>query len=512
MKKLNQLLAVVCTALMSVSFAGCSSDDSSDAPDMNKPAVSLTAGTADQTKLTFTVTPVNAEKCAWVCLEPGEKIPSAEEILANEINAISASEPTFVEAAGLTSETEYTIIAAVSDGKTAVATAPLKMKTLDVNTLTVTETPQAQVIGGFDAVREADIIFRVGGDDQVVIPVLYDSNQKYLPAGTYTIGTEDEPGIIDNSNSDYCHFYYGGSVLALTDGTMTVGLENEEYDINFQFMTEAGEFKLAYKGEIDGINLYFDLSVLAEGSRFKGDNEVDGEYWIKLVNPDGRQQELVLNFYADASSKTLPAGTYTVGTGTNPGTLGAGTAFTSKTPKLTTDELTSGTVVVTQDGENYTFVMQLYNEDGYAYKGTFTGTIAYMDRGDDDDTDRTIIYFNSLKKGVRSNADNPANHAFMLTNTNSSILECDVFVEEGGDPLPSGTYTVGEGEAAWTIKEGKRTNLYHKFNGVKGSEELISEGTLTVTKDGDTYKLVMDLTVASGKFRCIYEGPYNGWE
>ncbi|MDE5800559.1 MAG: hypothetical protein K2H74_06005 [Paramuribaculum sp.] len=512
MKKLNQLFALACTVLMSVSFVACSSDDNSDAPVGNKPAVTLVAGTAGQNVVTFTVSPENAEKCAWVCLAPGEAVPSAEEILANELNAVSATEPSFVEVSGLSAETEYTIVAAVSSGTTAAVSAPLKMKTLDVNNLVVAGTPQAQVIGGFGATREADIIFRVGGDDQVVIPVLYDSNLKYLPAGTYTVGSEDEPGIIDNSNSDYCHFYYGGEVYALTDGTMTIELENDEYDIDFQFTTAAGEFKLTYKGEIDGIQLYSDLSVLSEGARFKGEVEVDGEYWIRLTNPDGRQQELVLNFYADASSKTLPAGTYTVGTGTNPGTLGAGTAYISRTPQLTTDEMTSGTVVVSQDGDDYTFVMQLYNEEGYAYKGTFTGTIAYMERNDDDVTDRTVIYFTTLKKGSGTYypgnfSANPNNHPFSMTTPQMNILNCDAFVQAGDGPMPAGTYTVGEGESAWTIQKGKWTYMYNKIDG-KNTKEEISEGTLTVTIDGDTYKFVMDVTVNSGKYRCIYEGEY----
>lgn len=501
MKKFNQLFALVCTVLLSVSFVACSSDSDDDA---TKPAVTVTVGTAGQTTLSFTVTPTNAQKCAWVCLEPGEKVPTAEQILANEINAVSATEPTFVEVTGLTPETEYTIVAAVSNGTTYVVSAPVSMVTLDVSTLTVSSV-SGNITSGFGATREAALRFFIGsGSDVLEVPVLFDSNEKYLPAGTYTIGTGEEPGVIDNSNPDYCYFYYGGALQNLTDGTMTVDIVDGEYDINFEFTTTEGEFKVAYKGDIDGIKLYFDLSILDQGRRATVDGEVAGQYCIKLLESSARNEELTLNFYADASSTTLPAGTYTVGTGTAPGTLGAGTEFTSKTPKLTTEVFASGSVVVTKNGETYTFVMQLYNEDGYAYKGTFTGEIAYMVREEEPD-DRTLINFDQWRPSFSDQAAHKA--AFYLISTESDFLNLVVYTNSAEVFLPAGTYTVGTGTAPGTIAKGDDTTLELKANGWKAEE--ITEGTLTVTVDGEVYTLVMDLTVESGKFRCKYVGDFK---
>ncbi|MDE6783488.1 MAG: hypothetical protein K2J17_07190, partial [Paramuribaculum sp.] len=475
----------------------------------NKPSASIIAGNVEQTSLTFTVTPVNAEKCAWACLAPGEPVPSAQEILANELNVVSATEPTFVEVTGLTAGTEYTIVAAATDGTIATVSAPVKMLTLDVNSLVVNEVG-ANVSGGFGATREASIVFRVGGDDQVVIPVLYDSKLKYMPAGTYTVGSTDEPGIIDNSNYTYCHFYYGGEILEINDGTMTVDIVNDEYDIDFRFTTDAGEFKLTYKGEIPGIAFYFDLSILSEARRDRVEGEVAGQYCIKLLEGSARNEELTLNFYADPSSTTLPAGTYTAGTSTNPGSLGPGTEFMKKTPTLTTEELTSGTVVVTKNGDDYTFDIKLYNEEGYEYKGTFTGKVAYMVRDDDDPSDMTIIDFNRWRY-VPGKSDQAAHKAaFYLISTNNDFLNLVVYTNSSEVFLPAGTYTVGTGTEPGTIEVCKDTSLEHKVDGKFKAEQIAAgNGKLTVTVDGDTYTMVMDLTVESGKYRCKYTGDFQ---
>lgn len=493
-------------ALLSVSFAACSSDDDASAP-TNKPTVSVVAATAGQTTLSFTITPENAEKCSYVCLEPGEAIPSAEEILANEINLVSATEPTFVEVTGLATETEYTIVAAVTDGTTAVVSAPVKMMTLATNAL-IAHGMSGNIASGFGtAPKEAALRFFVGPDDILEVPVFFDNKAKYLPAGTYIVGTAEEPGVIDKSNSDYCYFYYGGELLQLSSGTMTIDIVDGEYDITFDFSTNGGEFCVKYKGDIDGIQLYFDLSILNQASRVQPEGEVAGQYCIKLLEGSARNQELTLNFYADPESTTLPAGTYQVSSSTNPGNIGPGSVFTNKVPSLTTDVLASGSVEVTVNGDVYTFNMLFTDEEGYTLKGTFTGEIAYMERDNGDTGDATVVNFNRLKTGFKD--DESLSYLLLIDDSSGAMLEMDVYTAAPYSVyLPAGTYTVATGTDAWTIQKGTKTYLTLKIDG-KNTKVYITEGTMTVSYDGEECTLVLDATTDRGKYCCKYTGSID---
>ncbi len=115
-----------------LTFAACGDDDPIPTPAPEKePTVAVTAGKADVTELTFTVTPADAKECRYVCVENIDGF-DAEKILA-EGTAVAAAEATSVTVEGLAPETEYTILAAVRGGanndKTALSQV-LKMTTL----------------------------------------------------------------------------------------------------------------------------------------------------------------------------------------------------------------------------------------------------------------------------------------------------------------------------------------------------------------------------------------------
>lgn len=746
MKRLRLFSLPVFAALLPVLLVSCS-DEKTVEPD-KKPAVTVTAGTSAETVLSFTVTPENAVQCAWICLEAGEEIPTAEEILSNTENAVSAAEATDVEVSGLAPETDYVILAAASDGKTAVLSAQVTMTTLEKNaisfqnaiaevylgnslitfteesetyrlsldfyydtgarwlpagtypisstwmdggvvgadpsytmfrllkedkdlaisdgTVTValdddevytvtaefttgegkfktvytgkidgyyfsydftakvcrhietdsdapgefyfilndesknyelvldifadaasTELPEgtytvstgtdpgsvgpksyidifypynshedfaagtvkvsktgavytfdirminadgfkingtfsggitelnhiereivmesaaANLLGGWGDAREAGLRFFRGGD-VLEISVLYNKDAKYLPAGTYTARSGEDPWTIDISNSDYAYFYYKEELYSIKSGTMTVDIVGDEYDITLDFSTSGGDFKFFYKGKIDGIDFFFDLSPLTAARRVKPDGEVPGEYCIKINNAPIRSQELTLDFFADAASTALPAGTYTFSTGTAPGTIGPASVLDISSPVKRSDEFASGTVVVTKAGEIYTFDIRLADSDGYEYLGSFTGEITDMVREEVPD-DVKFITFTRFKKGICY--DNK-NACFMLINDDNSILDIDAYTD-GSSFLPAGTYIVREGTEAGTVQKGFYTSLTYYTDG-KSAQYYITEGEMTVDVSGEIYTIIFDFAAEDGnKYRAKYQGEFD---
>ncbi len=746
MKGIRLFYAAVSMAVLSLAFSACK-DPVKPQPG-TVPAVGVTAGTAGKSTLSFTVSSGNALHCAWACVELGEEIPGAEEILSKIENAVSVTEATLVEVSGLKPETEYVIIAAASDDKTSVLSEQITMTTLEENVI-VLDNAFAQVYSGnavilfadesetyvlaldmyygkderwlpagtypigktngaegtvdlsaeytqfilpkeddrkiaisggnvtvtldeekkyhftvelvteegpLKAVFNGDIngynfsydftatsarriypdevapgefliklndedwnfeltldlfssntgatqlpagtytvgdgsvgsgsymeimkpyyeketfasgtvevkkdgnVYTIGvsltdadgfkitgtfsgevgymgepageivmqsasaalggglgtlpreaairffrDDDILELAVLYDQKAKYLPAGKYTVGSGETPGTIDNSNSDYTYLWYKENLYDIKSGSMNVDIVGDEYDITMQLSTSGGYYKIRYKGKIDGINFFFDLSSMSEARRLKPENEADGQYRIKLINAPVRTQELILDFFADPESDTLPEGTYTVGTDNKAGTLGPESVFTVTSPNKTSDSFASGSVKVSKkDDDTYTLDIRVANADGYEFIGTYTGNILDMVREDDEDpADRTVFTFTRYKKGV---CKDQKNACFLLINDDNSILGVNSFTD-GSSFLPAGTYTVGEGTDAGTVQLCNFSYLSYYVNG-KSTKHLMTEGVMTVKVEGDIYTIIFDFTADDVKYRAKYKGEF----
>lgn len=125
MKKLR-LWAFV-ALLSTLFFAACSSDGDEPQPTPAIPAVTLSAGEVSAYSVSFTLTPTNASQAAWLCIGPGEPLPSAAEVL-DRGTRVSASVPTTQTVAELDPECQYTIVAVVEQAGT-TATDQLTMTT-----------------------------------------------------------------------------------------------------------------------------------------------------------------------------------------------------------------------------------------------------------------------------------------------------------------------------------------------------------------------------------------------
>lgn len=127
--KLRKLFYLA-TVVASFAFLAACNDKDEPAP-VPTPELSVTveAGEATATTLSFTVAPVGAEACAYVCLDAREKIPAADYIMKTG-KLISADKESTVTAENLLPSTSYSIVVAVKKDDKVAASEVLSMTTL----------------------------------------------------------------------------------------------------------------------------------------------------------------------------------------------------------------------------------------------------------------------------------------------------------------------------------------------------------------------------------------------
>ena len=105
-------LANLFVAALLFCATGCKDDDTSG-PEM--PAVKIAPGATTASSISFTATPEYADAAAYVCVEKGMLIPSAENIRANG-TALTLDKESLVEVKNLKDTTVYVVAAAAKMG------------------------------------------------------------------------------------------------------------------------------------------------------------------------------------------------------------------------------------------------------------------------------------------------------------------------------------------------------------------------------------------------------------
>ena len=129
-------LANLFVAALLFCATGCKDDDTSG-PEM--PAVKIAPGATTASSISFTATPEYADAAAYVCVEKGMLIPSAENILANG-TALTLDKEALVEVKNLKDTTVYVVAAAAKMGDQFGNVVSVEIKTgAYENVLTVVE-------------------------------------------------------------------------------------------------------------------------------------------------------------------------------------------------------------------------------------------------------------------------------------------------------------------------------------------------------------------------------------
>ena len=123
MRRIYYILLVVASLLVA-----CSEKTE---PTITGMTVKVTAGEADVTELTFTVTSENATNCAWMCVKKTAAIPSGVDIMSKG-RMVFANNAVSAKATELDDNTTYVIIAAaMNENNDIVTSEPVEMTTLE---------------------------------------------------------------------------------------------------------------------------------------------------------------------------------------------------------------------------------------------------------------------------------------------------------------------------------------------------------------------------------------------
>lgn len=238
-----------------VALIGCSKSNET----AGEPAVSAELISATTKTLTFSITPVNAVKCAWMVLASDANIPNAETILAEGVPA-HANEASNVTESGLSAFTSYNFVVAVANADKKVSFYSLEAKTEDVPEVEFdSNRATGRKYGG--SVTNFGITFNTefdGVDHQLSLDV-YDfenSGALCLKPGTYTVTDAHEGKTI---GKEYSNILIDNNQYSLESGSVVVTLnEDKTYSIDFRFITNnpaEASFHGVFHGVISGLEV-----------------------------------------------------------------------------------------------------------------------------------------------------------------------------------------------------------------------------------------------------------------
>ena len=403
---------------------------------VKNPTVKVTAGTATETSLSFTIESTEATKVAYLVVE-GSDVPTASEVLANGKEA-EANKKVEVTEEGLKESTEYIIVAAVQNSK-ATEKDFIQMTT----NATVTpgpgpgeepedpenpedpETPETVeftatiITTGYedgDAIHYYDFVLsdkEVGSNGWGVANGTYYvfsviSNVKgngVLPNGTYSLASTGSAGTLD---IEYTYFYqmdengdmvdgmksYKDANVIISDGKIEANLEFENGDIH----------KVTFEGDLAVEDGTADAPAI-----FEATHTADKWYWGGASNygnkymVSGEGFSVDVHFPAqDASETALTAQTYKWSTTTMFG-YNDFVDFTTRTFTVngTSVAVDGGSAKVEAEGEEYHIELVLLGRDGFTYMIEYNGKL--NDKGDVGGEENNELVITSIAEGVMYN-------------------------------------------------------------------------------------------------------------
>ena len=324
---------------------------------------------------------------------------------------------------------------------------------------------------------------------------------RVLPAGTYTYSADG--GEMTFSSKSYLEIYTPYSNNRFTAGTVTVAENGGSYTISMDLTLEDGRnAKLTYSGAISGT------------PTFEQDNESltlnlddvkvysNGNVSLVFVSENG-DSEVALDVYGPIDAQYLYTGTYNVSAANTPFSIGSDVRYTyvKKDAHSQNTAVTSGTVTVTMtDDYVYTIDMDLTLADGSTFKGSYTGEIPNYN------PDNGI----EITLGEAKYNENPQKPGEFYVTFNDTAWSCymaiDFMSTPGATALPAGTYTYSADGGEMTFSSKSYLEIYTPY-----SNNKFSAGTVTVTENGGSYTIDMDLTLDDGRNAKIsYTGAISG--
>lgn len=518
----NLFLALLALPLM---FVACNEDKPVD--EVKDATVTVTAGTATENTLSFTVASTNAEKVAYLVVE-GDA-PTASEVLTNG-TAVDANKSVELTATELKAETKYTIVAAAQNSKGVVKNS-IEMTTLaaqtpgpgpgpDPNTkvefvATNLDAEYSDEEGHIYGIMLGDKEFGdtgwgVDGGTYFTIYILASSKGNgVLPNGRYALG--EEGGYTANTILyDYSFRHQ------FANGTMVNGMElfKEGY-ITISDGKIDGEFVLDRDDSVHHVVYEGDLSVDDGGSQapveFEATHTADKWLWGGSSNYGNKYQVVGEGFSVDvhfpaqeAAETTLTPQLYTWVTTTMFGTtdLTAEVPYHFTTRTFTVDgtsvAVDAGTALVEAEGDVYHIELTLQGRDGFVYMIEYNGKLNEKEDVSNDD-----MVVTTLGSGTHNGYYDF--YTFMGEGENFSFSLLVNGTQSTENTIEAADYTYAPMKSL-VVNEGYFYIEKFKFDGVTYTPQINS--TMKVEVDGSNVKITMNLSMNSGdSFVVTYNGP-----
>ncbi len=330
--------------------------------------------------------------------------------------------------------------------------------------------------------------------DGIGLDLYAEASAETLPAGVYTVGEGTEPGTATKKSyaAPYSPTY---TSRYFASGTVTVSVEGDVYTFEIDVVdTEGAIIKGHYTGEVKDMKpaLVIDLTA-TEAVRIHEDKDA-GEFYIKLTDGYKTMDGIGLDLYAEASAETLPAGVYTVGEGTEPGTATKKSYAAPYSPTYASRYFASGTVTVSVEGDVYTFEIDVVDTEGAIIKGHYTGEVQDMKPAPQIVTIE-MDYCTAEKETMF--AQTKTKFRFYKGSMLNPTEDIDLFIfyDKGTDQnIVEGVYTF---DAAMS----RAANTFYKGDygvRVNGARRTIASGTITVVKNSST-DITGELTFEDGE-------------
>ena len=515
MKIKNLFLALLALPLL---FVAC--DENNAVDQIKDPTVKVTAGTATETTLNFTIESTDATKVAYLVVE-GSDVPAASEVFANGTE-VEANKSVTVVAEELKASTTYVVTVAVQNSK-ATAKDFIQMTTLS----TIDPGPGGDEPGGDEPGNETEKVEFVatnivtdyeadgglhyyffelgnntwadngwgvdGGTYYCFAIVSASKGNGVLPNGTYILSSsysantiiEDYTYRYQMENGDMVNGFemFNDANVTITDGKIEANIEMANGDIHH----------VVYEGSLvvgDGgtqVPVEFEATHTATKWYWGGSSNYGNKYMVA-----GDNFSIDVHFPAQYASETaLEAQLYTW-TSTTMFGYNDFVEFTTRsfTVDGTTVPVDAGTAVVEAEGDVYHIEMTLQGRDGFTYMIEYNGKL--NDKGEDSGEESNAIVFTNFEYVTYNGSY--FFYEYKLTNEAGDKMSLRV------NDYQANESTIYPGSYNWITTSYCGNQGYFSTNNVyvDGVKYDVSGGTLVVAEK-ETLDLTINLTLTSGE-------------
>ena len=508
MKIKNLFFALLALPLF---FVACGEDDAVD--QAKNPTVKVTAGTAAENSLSFTVASTDATKVAYLVVE-GSDVPTASEVLTSGA-AVEANKSVTVTKDGLKTSTEYVIAVAAQNS---VATVKDFTQMTTLSTITPGPEPGDGTFTGTHLYTEysADgglhyYYFEIadkswnenngmglpGGSYYCFKVISNTKGNGALPNGTYTLAESYSSGTL---TPEYTYLYrmdenggmvagyemFSEAIVTITDGKI---------EANVVMRNDGSVRKVVYEGNLavgDGgtqLPTEFEATHTADKWYWGGSSSYGNKYAVS-----GEGFSVDVHFPTDkAAETTLTTGLYTWTTLTMWG-YNDFVEFTTKTFTVngTSVAVDGGTALVEAEGDVYHIEMTLEGRDGNVYMIQYEGKL--NDKGEVGGGDEpSVVVFTNFEYNTYNTYY--YFHEYKLSNDANDKMTLRV------NDYTANEYSIYPGSYVWTNASncGNANNYFSTDNVYVGGVKYDISGGTMVVADKETLDLTITLTLANGE-------------